>query len=179
MWGIAGRENLGPVSAGAAGEQMAEDLPATEILKQLVEQLDLLERVLGTNTARLHSIEQYLGIVRQQEPLPEQFVGERAEAHRATSQVETQDWKISEASQPSQPIPVETPSHEPSEQTWPLPQVEPPWRTETPAASETPATHSWMKEPPASPTYSRREAAAPSILSIHVEKTLHVHVENT
>jgi len=36
-----------------------------------------------------------------------------------------------------------------------------------------------MKEPPASPTYSRREAAAPSILSVHVEKTLHVHVENT
>ncbi len=45
---------------------MAEDKPSREILKQLVERLDLLERVMGTNTARLHLIEQHLGIVRQQ-----------------------------------------------------------------------------------------------------------------
>ena len=143
---------------------MAEDLPATEILKELVERLDLLERVLGTNTARLHSIEQHLGIVRQQS-LHEPFAGERGEAHPSTSQLKTEDLKISGAPQPT---PVETQSHEPSEQAWPLPQAEPPWRTDTPATSETPATHSWMNEPSASRTYARREAAAPSVLSVIV-----------
>lgn len=41
---------------------MAEDLPSREILEQLVERLDSLERVLQANTARLHLIERQLGI---------------------------------------------------------------------------------------------------------------------
>jgi uncharacterized membrane protein len=41
---------------------MAEDLPSREILEQLVERLDRLERLLQANTARLHLIERRLGI---------------------------------------------------------------------------------------------------------------------
>ena len=55
---------------------MAEDLPSREILKQLVERIDLLERVLGMTTARLHAIEQHLGIIRQPQPLPESPAGQ-------------------------------------------------------------------------------------------------------
>ena len=50
---------------------MADYLPSREILKQLLERIELLERVLGGTTARLHAIEQHLGIIRQQQPLPE------------------------------------------------------------------------------------------------------------
>jgi uncharacterized membrane protein len=41
---------------------MAEDLPSRDILEQLVERLDHLERVLQANTARLHLIERRLGV---------------------------------------------------------------------------------------------------------------------
>jgi uncharacterized membrane protein len=41
---------------------MAEELPSREILEQLVERLDHLERVLQANTARLHLIERRLGV---------------------------------------------------------------------------------------------------------------------
>lgn len=41
---------------------MAEDLPPREILEQLVERLDRLERLLQANTQRLHAVEQRLGI---------------------------------------------------------------------------------------------------------------------
>ena len=69
---------------------MAEDLSSREILKQVVERLDLLERVLGTNTARLHIIEQHLGIVLPQQPLHEALPGQSGETHPATSQVNAQ-----------------------------------------------------------------------------------------
>ena len=59
---------------------MAEDLSSREILKQLVERLDLLERVLGRNTARLRNIEQHLGIA-----LPQQTL------HESRSQTEQRD----------------------------------------------------------------------------------------
>jgi uncharacterized membrane protein len=47
---------------------MAEDLPSRDILEQLVERLDHLERVLQANTARLHFIERRLGV---EPPRPE------------------------------------------------------------------------------------------------------------
>ena len=84
---------------------MAEDPPSREILQQLLERLDLLERVLGTNTARLHSIERRLGIVRPPQPLQETLAGESGETHPATSQVKTQDLKSSEATQPAPSAP--------------------------------------------------------------------------
>ena len=53
---------------------MAEDLPAEEILKQINERLDLFERVLASNTARLHEIEKHLGISQRQQQITEVFV---------------------------------------------------------------------------------------------------------
>jgi len=135
---------------------MAEDLPAREILRQLVERLELLERVLGTNTTRLHSIEQHLGIVSQRQPLPERVAGESGETHPATSQIKTEDLNASELVQPP---PVAPQAPEPPVHTWS--------KVETP---ETRATHSWMNEPSAPRTYVRREAAAPSGLPVPFEK---------
>src|SRR5919199_5375720 len=60
MWASPGRA---PVFTGPRQEKlMAEDLPSREILEQLVERLDHLERVLQANTARLHAVEQRLGV---------------------------------------------------------------------------------------------------------------------
>ena len=69
---------------------MAEDLPSREILKQLVERLDLLERVLATTTTRLYLIERQLGIATQRQALPEPRARERGETHPATSQIKTE-----------------------------------------------------------------------------------------
>jgi hypothetical protein len=77
---------------------MAGYLPSQEILKLLVERIELLERVLAANTQRLHSIEQHLGIVRP--PPPEPLAGERGETHPATSQIKTEDLKASKPPQP-------------------------------------------------------------------------------
>lgn len=157
---------------------MAEDLPSREILKQLVERLDLLERVLGTNTARLHIIEQHLGIDLKQQRLHESFPGQSGETDPATSQVttppatsqvemapapsqvETPDLNISEATQPGTVAPhvPETP-----EQKWSQPETPPP---------HTPATHSWMNEASASRTYATSEAALPADQHVHVENAV-------
>ena len=59
---------------------MAEDLPAEQILKQISERLDLLERVLATNTARLHDLEKHLGMKNQQELIAELFATEKSRA---------------------------------------------------------------------------------------------------
>ena len=91
---------------------MAEDLPSRELLKQLIERLDLLERVLRTNTARLNSIEQHLGIVSQRQSLHEPLADESGETHPATSQVKTQDLKVSEPTPtPATPVAPEPPIH--------------------------------------------------------------------
>src|SRR5205085_2349280 len=45
-----------------AGEFMAEDQTSREILEQLVERLDHLERVLQSNTMRLHAVERRVGL---------------------------------------------------------------------------------------------------------------------
>src|SRR2546421_3677097 len=134
---------------------MAEDLPSREILKQLVERLDLLERVLGTNTARLHIIEQNLGVVLQQPPLHDPRPGERGETHPPTSQVEAPALNISE---PSPPGPVGPQVSEPSKQTWTQPETPPP---------ETPATHSWMNEASSSRIEVTIEAALPADQHVH------------
>ena len=155
---------------------MAEDLPSREILKQLVERLDLLERVLGRNTARLHIIEQHLGIAVQQQQLHESFSGQSGETDTfqvttppatsqvetppAPSQVETPDLNISEATQPGTVAPQ---VREPPEQKWSQPETPPP---------HTPATHSWMNEASSSRTYAMSEAALPADHHVHVENAV-------
>ena len=146
---------------------MAEDLPSREILKQLVERLDLLERLLAAHTTRLHSIEKHLGIVSQRQRLPEPLAGESSETYPATSQIKSDDLK---ASQPTQQ-PIQSPT-QPAMQPPPVapPAPEPPVHTWSKAeAPESPATHSWMNEPSIPRTYARRESAAPSGLHAPVE----------
>jgi uncharacterized membrane protein len=143
---------------------MAEDLPAEDFLKQIVERLDCLDRVLGSNTARLHHIEQHLGIVRPQPPLHQLFAGESGDSQTLTGQIKTPDLNVSEAAQPTPPM---TPVYEPPEQThapeqiWLQSEVQPPEKT---------ASHTWMNEPSSSHTRAPREADAPFTLHVHVEK---------
>jgi uncharacterized membrane protein len=148
---------------------MAGYLPSQEILKLLVERIELLERLLAANTRRLHSIEEHLGIVSQQPPLPEPLAGERGETHPATFQIKTEDLQAAAPTQPPvqppvqppiQPTPVAPPPPEPPVHTWS--------KAETP---ETRATHPWMNEPSVPRTYARRESAAPSGLHMPVENT--------
>ncbi len=73
---------------------MAEDLPAEEILKQISERLDLFERVLASNTARLHEIEKHLGVEHlrgghQQQRTAEIFASDKGEVP-PTAQPRTQ-----------------------------------------------------------------------------------------
>nr|MDQ2936461.1 DUF2339 domain-containing protein [Acidobacteriota bacterium] len=143
---------------------MAEDLPSPEILKQLIERLDLLERVLATNTARLHSIEQQLGIVFQREPFHEPLTGESGETHPSTTQVKTQDLKIPESTQSMPVAPPQVP--EPPEQAWAQPEAQPPRPTQRPP------THSWMDEPSIFRTHPTKEAAASFGQHFHVDNTV-------
>ena len=162
---------------------MADDLSSREILKQLVERLDLLERVLGRNTARLRNIEQHLGIELPQQALHESSPRERDEKHSATSgletpsaisevethlvtaqvemhlvtaQVETPDFDVSEASQ-SGPVPPQVPV---TPEKWSQPETPPPG---------TPATHSWINEGSPSHTYATIEEALRGDRPVHVE----------
>jgi uncharacterized membrane protein len=141
---------------------MAENPPSQEILKQLGERLDLLEHVLGTITARLHLIEQHLGMVRQQQTLHDPLAGESGKTHPSTSQVKTQESKIPEATQPKYSAPQ---AREPPEQTRSQPEAQ------SPRMTETPATHSWMNEPSASRNYATSVTAAPSGPPTHAENT--------
>lgn len=142
---------------------MAEELPAEQILKQLVERLDLLDRVFATNTARLYNIEKHLGIEPQPQRLAEHFADKNAETHAPAgqtpipagqvkpqdlaAQVKTPDLKSSEEPQPTRVI---TPASGPPEQAWP--QAQPPEQTwlrpdvKMPEDTPTAATHSWMNE---------------------------------
>ena len=162
---------------------MAEDLSSREILKQLVERLDLLERVLGRNTARLRHIEQHLGIALPQQALHEShprevdekqsatsglappvisevethLVTAEVEMHLVTAQVETPDLDVSGASQ-SSPVPPQVPV---TLEKWSQPETPPPG---------TPATHSWINEGSPSHTYATIEEA--------LRGDRHVHVDN-
>jgi uncharacterized membrane protein len=158
---------------------MTEDLPAKEILKQISERLDLLERVLGNNTARLHSIEQHLGI--EPKRLPETSAVESRAQNPATSPVKTQDLNISEASQPA---PVLTQACEPSEQARPQRESQPAEQTrlrseskprQTTETSPPPSGQSWMNEASTRDTrtphtHSTRTADAPFTLHVQVEQ---------
>ena len=144
---------------------MAEDLPSREILKHLLDRIELLERVLGATTARLHAIEKHLGIVNQQQPLNKPLAHESHQTHPATPQIKTEDLNASSPTQPPtpppvQPIPVVPPPPEPPVHTWS--KAEPP---------ETRATHPWMNEPSTQPPYSVRKAVAPFGLDLLVEKS--------
>jgi len=140
---------------------MADYLPSQEILKLLLDRIELLERVAAGTTARLHAIEQHLGIIRPPQPLPGPVAGERRETHPATSQIKTEDLQAAAPTQPPiQPPPVAPPPSEPPVHTWS--------KAETP---ETRETHPWMNEPSVPRTYARRESAAPSGLHTPVENT--------
>src|SRR5207237_8469879 len=56
---------------------MAEDQTSREILEQLVERLDHLERVLQSNTMRLHAVERHVGL----EPPPDVMRRPISDAH--------------------------------------------------------------------------------------------------
>lgn len=145
---------------------MAEDPPSRELLKQLVERLDLLERVLATTTTRLHLIERQLGIVTRPQPLPEPRASDVS--HPSASQSRTEDLKAAELTQP--PIPPSTappPRSTPVAPPAPEPPVHPWSKAETP---ETRETHPWMNEPSAPRPYSTRKATAPYGLDLLVEK---------
>ena len=138
---------------------MAEDLPSREILKEIVERLDVLERVLKTNTARLHNLEQQAGIEAQPQSWTEPAA--RIETHQTTSkveplaaafQVEASDLNISEANQPGPP------ANESPEQKWSQPETPPPG---------IPETHSWSNETASSRTYaSEKQNTAPEDPSV-------------
>jgi uncharacterized membrane protein len=134
---------------------MADDLPSQELLKQLIERLDLLERVLGINTARLHAIERKLGIVSQR---PDAFPGESAKTPPATTQIKTEE----KPPQPTPPAPVVPPAPENPPHIWST--------AETP---KSPDTHSWIIGAAAPRS---REASAPFSLHVPAEKPVVVTV---
>ncbi|MGH9870928.1 MAG: DUF2339 domain-containing protein [Pyrinomonadaceae bacterium] len=137
---------------------MSDDQPSSEILKQLVERLDVLERVLGLNTARLHSIEKHLEIVRQADEFP---TAASSAARPATSPVKTEDLNRSPANQPAS---AEPPVREFPDHKWSEPEAHLPSATETAGTNAMPASppmHSWQNEASASPTHETREAATP------------------
>jgi uncharacterized membrane protein len=67
---------------------MAEDQTSREILEQLVERLDHLERVLQAHTARLYAVERHMGLEAPpspQRPLDESLTGESEETQTPTT----------------------------------------------------------------------------------------------
>lgn len=89
---------------------MAEDLPSREILEQLVERLDHLERVLQANTARLHAVEQRLGVepprpARPRPTLRERYPGEPEKAASAIHATEPGDIAAEGARAPQGVLP--------------------------------------------------------------------------
>ncbi|MEP6610051.1 MAG: DUF2339 domain-containing protein, partial [Burkholderiaceae bacterium] len=149
--------------------QMTDDQPSSELLKQLIERLDLLERVLGSNTARLHSIEKHLEILR---PPDEILVSAGSDIPPDTFPNDTRDLK-SEA-----PIltTVSPQAFEPPGPTWSRPEAQFPSLTEIDEAASTSATPGWMKEVSSSHTYESREADTPYPLRHPLH---HLDVETT
>lgn len=171
---------------------MAEDLPAEQILKQIVERLDLLDRVLATNTARLHDIEKHLEIGQQPQQLTEPLAAENGGKHAngaqtpvPTSQVKPPDLKSSKA--PQRPR-VTKPVSGPPGQKWP--QAQPPEQTwlrpdaKMPEDTPTLASHSWMNET-STPHSGAPQSFGPHTAAPHAHSTretdapftLHVQVE--
>lgn len=162
---------------------MAEDLPAEELLKQLNERLELLERVLATNTARLHGIEKHLGIPDQPQRIAEIFGAAKSETRAPAGQTKPPAVKLQdlESSIPqSQPVtpPREEHSHPtsspnlPPRQTWTptQPSEQPGLGSETgrPSRTEKPVTAGYSSTTGASDSsaYSTRPADVPFTLNV-------------
>ncbi|MBC8031714.1 MAG: DUF2339 domain-containing protein [Pyrinomonadaceae bacterium] len=161
---------------------MAEDLPAEQILKQVIERLDLFERVLASNTARLHGIEKHLGIGNQQQRIAELFAAEKGEVHAPAGQTKATEGQTHVPAGQSKPQDLnasETPRSTPESTPVPPPTDEPPHATHPPPG------HSSMKEASIpqtgipqtgiphtgdSHTYSTRAADAPFTLHVPVEE---------
>jgi uncharacterized membrane protein len=143
---------------------MTDDQPSSEILKQVVERLDLLERVMGMNTARLHSIEEHLKIARQPDKPP------AVRSEHAEPKLKTENLSRAEANQPTA---AEPPVHEFPDHKWsqPAPQIPTGVEPEKSNLPDHPGTHSWMKEAVPKQNYDTRKAATPSPLHLHVEKS--------
>lgn len=144
---------------------MADYLPSREILKQLLDRIELLERLLGATTARLHAIEKHLGIVNQQQPLNKPLGRESQQTYSATPQITTEDLNASAPTQPPvqppiQPTSVASPPPDLPVHTWS--------KAERP---ETRATHPWMNESSAQSPNSGRKAVAPFGLDLLAEKS--------
>lgn len=143
---------------------MTDDQPSSALLKQLIERLDLLERVMGMNTARLHSIEKHLEIARRTEKPP------AVASDRADAKLKTENLNRAEANQPA---PAEPPVREFRDHKWSQPAAQTPGGvqpTEKSNLPDHPGTHSWMKEVPPK-IYDTRKAATPFPLHTHVEKS--------
>ena len=173
---------------------MAEELPTEQLLKQLIERLELLERVLGTNTARLHRIEKQLGLVSAEahQPTPvmtppdgssEQRWPQPQPPDQAFPQAQPPGQTGAQPQPPEQAFPQAQPPEQtwpqPPEQAWPLPQA--PGQTwlhsntePSPPAEPPSAGHSWMNE--AAPPHAR-DSHTQSTRPADVPFTLHVHVE--
>jgi uncharacterized membrane protein len=163
---------------------MTDNQPSSELLKQLIERLDLLERVLGKNTARLHSIEKRLGIVSRPDAAASgesnatQPLMRNVEAQdlvEAQHLVEPQDLTDSEAPLLTTILPQATmlPQERESPAAGSRPRAELPRANETGETTEppaTPATHSWMNEAAATPNPTTRAAATPFPLQPSVRK---------
>jgi len=142
---------------------MAEDLPTEQTLKELIERLDLLERVLATNTARLHGIEEHLGGLQQQQQIIEPFSSEEANENE---KVPVGDPRPP-ATPPSHQAPTQTQS---PEQTWLRSEQEPPPAAQPPHITAPPPGHSATREPSDTRGYSARTADAPFTLNHQVEE---------
>ena len=67
---LVGVNESAPPPRQAFGELMAEETPSRELLENLVERIDHLERILQAQTARLYAVEQRLGFEPRTRPRP-------------------------------------------------------------------------------------------------------------
>jgi uncharacterized membrane protein len=134
---------------------MAEDLPSRQTLEQLVERLDHLESLLQAHTARLHAIEQRLGIepplpTRQRQTPHEIIAGGRVEARapQAEAQAPTRvEAQAPPQAEPPAAAPQEPQTHEQQPHAWSL--------HSQATEAERPDAHSWMAE------HGEADASAP------------------
>ncbi|HEX5706354.1 MAG TPA: DUF2339 domain-containing protein [Pyrinomonadaceae bacterium] len=134
---------------------MAEDDPAKDSSERLIARLDALEDLLRMHTARLHAIEQWLGIdfnppkPAQRKPLYEQFSDERewAAPDAPRAQTPTDAPHTPRATPPPPPPPTPSPKPPPTRHTPPPTSTPPP---STPAGEQT------ARESAARPDEARR-----------------------
>ncbi|HWN10029.1 MAG TPA: DUF2339 domain-containing protein [Pyrinomonadaceae bacterium] len=137
---------------------MAEDLPAEELLKQISERLDLFERVLATNTARLHEIEKHLG--------PEHLTGERQQQRTAEIFAAEKNELSSPAGETS---PVSPPIHEVPQPA--RPQTESPEKRPQAQSPEQTSLRSEAEVPPSGPEARTRQDGARKEVGVDLPPT--------